>query len=125
MILPKTLWQFQLTQRRNHIINKSIGSFVRPWSITKHALEKGIDNQGCHKISLCLWEGFGLQTTSFGVFRSETRVIVSLGGASSYNLEGLSCFKEFLNHGLIRVWKNSQTLWQHTKNDHKERRNVG
>ncbi len=77
------------------------------------------------QISLCLWEGFGLQTTSFGVFRSQTRVIVSLGSASSSSLEGLSCFKEFLSHGLISVWKNSQTLWQHMKNDDKERRNVG
>jgi hypothetical protein len=33
-------------------------------------------------------------------------------------------FQVFLNDPQIKVKKNSKTLWQHTKNDHKERINA-
>jgi hypothetical protein len=51
-------------------------NFVRPWLITKACIRGGSRQPRLSQISLCLWEGFGLQTTSFEVFRSQTRVIV-------------------------------------------------
>ncbi len=76
---------------------------MRPWPITKACIRGGSRQPRLSQIGLCLWEGFGLQTTSYGVFRSQTTIIVSLGSASFSSLGGLSCFKEFLSHGLIRV----------------------
>jgi hypothetical protein len=29
--------------------------------------------------------------------------------------KGLGCFKESLTHAIVRVYRNSQTLWQHMK----------
>ncbi len=67
---------------------------------------------------------FGLQGTSFGVFGSNTRAFISGGSTSSSNLGSFNCLKESLSHALISVWKTSQTLQQHIKNDHKERKNA-
>ncbi len=76
---------------------------MRPWPITKACIRGGSRQPRLSQISLCLWEGFGLQITSFGVFKSQTTITISLGSASSSSLRGLNCFKEFLSHGLIRV----------------------
>jgi len=52
-------------------------------------------------------------TTKFGIS-------VSWGGSIS-SLENSSYSKKYLSNELVRVCRNSQTLWQHIKNDHKER----
>jgi len=71
---------------------------------------------------------FWVQGTSFGVCACRTRslafedktksFIFGFGGSNSH------CFKGFKNHPLVKVWRNSQTLWQDMKNDQKERKNV-
>jgi hypothetical protein len=33
---------------------------------------------------------------------------------------GLGCFKESLSYAIVRVYKNSQTLWQDMKNTRTE-----
>lgn len=86
-----------------------------------HALKRGVDNQGCHKLVYVYGKVLGYKPHVLKFLE----VVIFLSSASSSSLGSLSWFKEFLSHALIRVWKNSQTLWQHMKNDHKERRNVG
>ncbi len=43
---------------------------------------------------------------------------LSLGGSK------LVCFNDYFSQPLIKVWKKLQLLWQHTKNDHSNRRNA-
>jgi hypothetical protein len=52
---------------------------------------------------------------------SITRASIS-GGTRWLGLSQTSCFKNKLGNELVRVCRNSQTLQQHMKNDHKERR---
>jgi len=132
-VSPTILCCTQFIQQRCHIIDGSKGNFGKICSITNASVKGG---NRCFGYSLgfsWLWghfEGlvFGVQGTTFGVcggenispiFGKKTRCFVfSFGGSKSI------CFKEFFNSPPIKVWKKSQTLQQHVKNDHNCRKNV-
>jgi hypothetical protein len=63
---------------------------------------------------------FGVQ--GFRISWGKIGPFVSRVGSSFFGLGSLGCFKESLSHELVKVCKNSQTLWQHMNNDHKERK---
>jgi hypothetical protein len=70
---------------------------------------------------------FGVQDTTFGICGGENRSLIygektrcfvfSFGGSK------LVCFKESFNQPPIKLWKKSQPLQQHVKNDHNNKRN--
>ncbi len=117
IILFTTSCQSQFIQQRCHIIKGFMGNFVRILcSITK-AFVRRSKWPRLSQTSLRLWGHFGIQGSK--ISRQKIRAIFQVG-SSSTSLWHLDCFKESLSYDLVRVCKNSQTLWEHMKNGHKE-----
>jgi len=130
---PTTLCHTQFIQERCHIINGSKGNFRKICSITNASIKGSNRCFGYFLRFLWLWghfEGleFGVQGITFGVCGGENRFLI-FGEKTrcfvfSFRGSKFVCFKESFSQPPIKVWKKSQPLWQHVKNDHNNRRNA-